>query len=198
MIKSPAAVCVVVGDLEVARQWYGQALERDPSYCDDNVVTFHVDGCLLSLRVGPTVSAPGPVVYWAVDDLLGEHSRLSAIAGGEVSNAVQLMAADQSTAQVTDPFGNVLGLMAIDAKKERKFRNQRAAEKVALQNVRETLDTLQQAEADQRALNRTVGWVAGIAVVVLVVVSVFWYMTGPRKPSPPTLPWKPPNNTAPR
>ena len=145
VIKSPRAVCVFVSDLDVACQWYAQALELEPSYRDEREVGFQVEACVLSLRLGPPASGVGPVVYWAVDDLQGELSRISALAGVESRNAVQLLDTDQSTAQVVDPFGNVLGLMAIDSKKERKSRNQRAAEKVALLNVRETLDTLQQA-----------------------------------------------------
>ncbi len=198
MIRNPRTVCIFVGDLDLARQWYGQALEREPSFYDEEEVAFHVDGCLLSLRVGQPASAPGPVVFWGVDDLPGEYSRLCALSLAQSSNALQRLDADQQTAQVQDPFGNVLGLMAIDVKRERKSRNQRAAEKVALQNVRETLDGLQQADAEQRSLNRIVGWVAGIAMVLLALGSTFWFISGPHKPSPPLLQWSPSSNAVAR
>lgn len=187
MINSPRVVSVYVGDLDIARQWYGQAFEREPSYVNTDGVSFLVDNCWLSLRLGTPAQVPRPAVYWAVDDLPAVFNRLRAMGQAAPDNALQLLDTEQQTAHVLDPFGNVLGLMAIDATRERKSRNQRAAERVALQNVRETLDGLQQADAEQRTLGRTVGWVVGLVILFLVVAAMAWLVTSRRTPEPPRL-----------
>ena len=183
MIESPRAVRVCVTNLDIARQWYCQALECDPSYVDELGVTFVVGGCLLTLSLGDLSGQPGTAVYWGVDDLAGEYQRLCAMGQGDAQN-LPMVDANPRTAEVLDPFGNVFGLFANDGKGERKARNQRVAQKVALQNVRETLDQIQHKEAEEKKLGRIIGWSAAIALVLLALV--VWGMVAKRAPQPGT------------
>lgn len=179
MIESPRAVRVYVTDLDIARQWYCQALECDPSYDDELGVTFVVGGCLLTLSLGDLSSRPGTTVYWGVDDLVGEYQRLCAM-GQHGGQNLPMLDANPRTAEVLDPFGNVFGLFANDGKGERKARNQRVAQKVALQNVRETLDQIQHREAEEKKLGRIIGWFAAIVLVLLALV--VWGVVAKRAP----------------
>lgn len=184
MIESPRAVRVRVTNLDIARQWYCQALECDPSYDDEHGVTFVVGGCLLTLSLGDSSGPPCTTVYWGVDDLAGEYQRLCAM-GQHGGQNLPMLDANPRTAEVLDPFGNVFGLFANDEKGERKARNQRVAQKLALQNVRETLDKIQHKEAEEKRLGRIIGWFAAIALMLLVLV--VWGVVAKRAPQPGTL-----------
>jgi hypothetical protein len=105
-------------------------------------------------------------VYWGADDLSWEYKRLCSI-GQSDGKAAELVEANSMTAEVLDPFGNVFGLFANNGKNERAARIRRVEQKLALQNVRQTLDQIQQKEADQKKINRAVGWYAAIALVLM-------------------------------
>jgi predicted enzyme related to lactoylglutathione lyase len=166
MIEGPRAIRLYVTNLELAEEWYSRALEATPNFHDENSATFVVGGCQFTLELTDISGHPLTRVYWGVDDLSWEYKRLCSIGQSEGKTA-ELIDANSRTAEVLDPFGNVFGLFANNGKNERAARIRRVEQKLALQNVRETLDQIQQKEADQKKIDRAVGWFAAIALVLM-------------------------------
>ncbi|MBC7917639.1 MAG: VOC family protein [Rhodoferax sp.] len=169
MIESPRALRISVPDLLLATEWYTQAFDMKPSEARAEGVTFHVQGFTVLLVLG-TPSPQTPVVYWGVDDVASEWRRLLALqtSGGQ---ALEPLRDGTEEAIVYDPFGNAFGLTSLGDPDIRRARNQRSAEKIALRNVRETLDDLQKDELSQRSTRR-VFLLAGIAIAVVLIIAV--------------------------
>ncbi|MBL8339406.1 MAG: hypothetical protein JNM97_21740 [Rhodoferax sp.] len=182
MLDAPRALRIPVTDLAIARAWYGQVLERDPDVEDASSVGFSVGGFQLILQQDDAPPSPGIRIYWAVDDLVAEHARIASI-GRDSRFAPPPIGPQQTRAEVADPFGNLLGLVATDAARERHQRAQRTAQKAALQNVRETLDRMQHTESEQKKMHRLIGWAA--AVVALLALAFAWTLASLRPAATP-------------
>lgn len=168
MIEGPRAVRISVPDLALGTQWYTQAFDMEPSEVRPDGVTFHVQGFAVLLVPGPA-SPQSPVVYWGVDDVASERQRLMALQTYSDQALVPLNDGAEE-AIVYDPFGQAFGLTSLGDPGIRRARNQRSAEKIALRNVRETLDSLQQDEQSLRKTRRIVLF-AGIAIVIALMVT---------------------------
>lgn len=128
-------------------------------------------GCLLTLKLTTAAGHSLTSVYWGVDDLEWEYRRISEI-GKMPTQPAQLAYVDSNAVELLDPFGNVFGLVGVGGKSERNARYRRAAQKLALQNVRQTLDEIQMKEGEQRKINRVIGWV--VTVAVLLALGFAW------------------------
>jgi hypothetical protein len=181
MLEGPRAIHLQVTHLGLGREWYSRVLETEPTYEDEKTVTFSLGACLLTLKLADAMGHASTRVYWGVDDLHWEYQRISAI-GKENAMATPLIDLHSDKAEVVDPFGNVFGLVAYDDKHQRNAQHQRTAQKLALQNVRQTLDHLQQTETEQKKMNRIIGWVAIFAV--LVAVAFAWTLASLQTPAP--------------
>lgn len=194
MVEGPRAIRIPVTHLGIGREWYRRALEREPDGEDGRSVVFTVGGCRLVLQLSEQPGEPSGAVYWAVDQLAAEHLRIATI-GQEAGHAPPPVDPTASTAELRDPFGNVFGLIATDERQERQLREQRTAEKLALQNVRETLDRMQQKDADQKRINRIIGW--ALATVVLLALVFAWSLASQQRQAAearPVLPIKAPGS----
>lgn len=169
MIEGPRALRISVPDLALATQWYTLAFDMEPSEVHADGVTFHVQGFTVLLVTG-TPSPNTPVVYWGVDDVASEWRRLLALqtASGQ---ALEPLRDGTEEAIVYDPFGNAFGLTSVGDPNIRRARSQRSAEKIALRNVRETLDSLQQDEQAQRHTRR-IFLLAGTVIAAVLVLAV--------------------------
>ncbi len=174
MIEGLQAVRLGVPDLPLAVAWYSRALDVEPCVSDASSATFFLDGSLLRLEHAPRmpddIGVPCATVYWRVDHLQSELQRLHAVNAAPFEAVAQLNA-DTHIASVLDPFGNVLGLIERRDPAIPEARIQRVAEKVAIRNVRETLDGLAEEEAKKRrALKTALAWsAAGAALAALLV-----------------------------
>lgn len=168
MIESPRALRISVPDLPLATEWYMQAFDMEPSEVHGDGVTFHVQGFTVLLTIGPP-SPQTPVVYWGVDDVASEWRRLLALQAPN-GQALEPLRDGTEEAIVYDPFGNAFGLTSLGDPDIRRARNQRSAEKIALRNVRETLDDLQQDELSQRTTRR-VFLLAGVAIAIVLAIA---------------------------
>jgi len=159
---------ISVPDLALATQWYTQAFDMEPSEVRPDGVNFHVQGFAVLLVPG-AASPLSPVVYWGVDDVASERQRLLAL---QTSGDQALAPLHDGTEEaiVYDPFGHAFGLTSLGDPGIRRARSQRSAEKIALRNVRETLDSLQQDEQSLRKTRRIVLFV-GIAIAFALVVT---------------------------
>ena len=102
-----------VADLQSAKRWYAELLGKPPYFDESFYVGFDVGGYELGLNPDISRIQPGPggaMLYWGVsnaDTALGRLLELGATqvepvtdVGGGIRHAI-----------VTDPFGNLLGVI---------------------------------------------------------------------------------------
>lgn len=102
-----------VGDLERAKNWYGEVLGKEPYFDEPFYVGFNVGGFELGLlpeEGDASRSGTGVIVYWGVDDADAALARLLELGAGE-RGGVQDVGDDIRLATVLDPFGNVFGVI---------------------------------------------------------------------------------------
>ncbi len=100
-------------DLERAKDWYAEALGIAPHFDEPFYVGFNVGGYELALDPGRTVARPpgsGAMVYWGVDDVEGELTRLLHL-GAKPHIPFQDVGGGIKVGSVLDPFGNAIGLI---------------------------------------------------------------------------------------
>src|SRR5882724_571302 len=102
-----------VNDLEKAKLWYSGLFGTEPYFDEPFYVGFNIGGFELGLNPDLSKAAPGPggvVAYWGVKDAeaafrhailhgAGQHEPITEVGGGI------------KVATVTDPFGNLLGII---------------------------------------------------------------------------------------
>lgn len=166
MLQTLRSVRYAVGNLTVAEQWYSQWLGVQPYQSTGTVLRYCVDGSWLELVEMRTEAAGSVLVHWGVDSLQLELLRLNA-AGIQPQTPPVVLDATTRTATFLDPFGNTVGLIEMHDPDAERARAHRAAEKIALRNVRETLDGLSDQDRQQRKANRLV---LVLALIVLGLV----------------------------
>jgi hypothetical protein len=173
MIEALRSVRYTVGDLALAEHWYSQWLDVQPYPSTDGVLRYVVDGSWLELVPGHggQTDTPGSVfACWGVDSLGQELERLRALGISPQTLPALLDASNPPTATFADPFGNMVGLVEVHDPHAQRARDHRAAEKIALRKVRDTLDKLGKEEDQQRQFNR---FVLGLVVAVGLMVGGF-------------------------
>lgn len=110
MIKGLRTVTYPVPDLAAAKAWYSQVFGTQPYFDQPFYVGFSVGGFELGLLPHGSPSADGSVTYWGVDDIEAEVERITGL-GARVRGAIQDVGDDIRTAELLDPYGNVLGLI---------------------------------------------------------------------------------------
>ena len=165
MIEALRSVRYDVGDMALAGQWYSQLLDVQPCQSTDSVLRYCVDGTWLELVETRTDGASSMLAYWGVDSLQLELLRLQEL-GIQPQTSPAVLGATTRTATFIDPFGNTVGLIEMHDPGAERARAHRAAEKIALRNVREALDGLSAEDRQQRMANRLV------LVLVLVVLGL--------------------------
>jgi methyltransferase (TIGR00027 family) len=111
MFTSLKRIVYVVDDLDRAKQWYSDVLQITPLFDSRFVAIFPIGACSLSLakKTAPRVEPENQMaVYWEVDDLDAAYKRL--LDAGATSHAPIKEVLNIRTAQVIDPFGNLVGL----------------------------------------------------------------------------------------
>jgi predicted enzyme related to lactoylglutathione lyase len=102
-----------VEDLDRAKEWYASALGFGPYFDEPFYVGFDVGGYELGLlphedeALGDT---PGGVTYWGVEDADATLRTLLDLGSSE-REGVQDVGEGIRVATVTDPFGNVVGVI---------------------------------------------------------------------------------------
>lgn len=101
-----------VTDLARATAVYRALLGVEPIADSEYYVGFEVAGQHLGLVPGDTEHT-GPVTYWWVDDIEASLSELTA-AGATVTEKPRTVGPGRTVATITDPDGNVVGLVHDD------------------------------------------------------------------------------------
>ena len=113
MVKGLGTVIYHVTDLDRAKAWYATAFQQQPYFDEPFYVGFNVAGYELGLNPDGRVTRPGPggsVAYWRVDDI-GEAVDHFVTSGASLAAAIQDVGGGVKVAEVTDPFGNTIGLI---------------------------------------------------------------------------------------
>jgi predicted enzyme related to lactoylglutathione lyase len=106
-------VIYTVSDIERAKAWYSEVLGQAPYFDEPFYVGFNVGGFELGLDPDVSRVAPGlggAIAYWGVEDADEALKRLLALGAG-AHTPVTDVGEDIRTAAVTDPFGNLLGVI---------------------------------------------------------------------------------------
>ncbi|HEX4965082.1 MAG TPA: VOC family protein [Thermoanaerobaculia bacterium] len=102
-----------VPDLERAKAWYSALFGAKPYFDEPFYVGFNVGGFELGLNPDTSKAPPGPggtVAYWGVKD--AEAAFRHALQNGAgVHEGLQEVGEGIKVATVTDPFGNLLGII---------------------------------------------------------------------------------------
>ena len=123
MLRGLTTVTFWADDLEQARKWYAEVVGADAyferrgpdgrlAYTEFRIGDYQHEFGLIDRRYAghPTGEPAGAFVYWHVDDLAASLDRLLAL-GAEQHEAPTERGPGFVTASVTDPFGNILGIM---------------------------------------------------------------------------------------
>jgi predicted enzyme related to lactoylglutathione lyase len=119
-----ATVSLWASDVKAARKWYAELLgiepyfqrpdAENPEYVEFRIGDYEAELGIINANYSPN-KAPntgpgGAVVYWHVDDVAAVLEKLKAMGAQEYEPLVN-REAGFVTASVTDPFGNILGIM---------------------------------------------------------------------------------------
>jgi predicted enzyme related to lactoylglutathione lyase len=100
-----------VSDLAAAKPVYAALLGVPPQHEADYYVGFDVAGQHIGLVPGGGPQGlTSPVAYWHVSDIEAKLAEVTA-AGGSVKDSARDVGGGRLVATVTDPDGNVLGLL---------------------------------------------------------------------------------------
>ncbi|MEV8633756.1 VOC family protein [Streptosporangium sp. NPDC051023] len=124
MLRGLTTVSFWADDVEAAKQWYAELLGTEAYfnrpgpdgrtvYAEFRLGDYQHELGLIDSRYapgGPEDRQGGAIVYWHVDDVTAAFDRLLAL-GAKEYEAPQERGEGFVTAAVTDPFGNILGVM---------------------------------------------------------------------------------------
>jgi predicted enzyme related to lactoylglutathione lyase len=113
LMKGIFTAIYTVPSLETARQWYSEAFGIAPYFDEPFYVGFDVAGFELGLLPSGGRGQPGPggvVAYWGVDDAHATFTRLLGL-GATAHAPVSDVGSGILIGSVTDPFGNVVGVI---------------------------------------------------------------------------------------
>lgn len=101
-----------VGDIEKAKEWYSALLGFKPYFDQPFYVGFNVGGFELGLDPDNSGVTNGnnSVAYWGVKDIKTALSEIVKL-GAVIQSEIQDVGEGVMVASVTDPFGNVLGII---------------------------------------------------------------------------------------
>jgi catechol 2,3-dioxygenase-like lactoylglutathione lyase family enzyme len=125
MLRGFATVSFYATDMHAAREWYTEFLglepyyavpnADDPAYLEWRFGDFQCELGIVDARYAKQTVTGGPagaVIHWHVDDLEGTLDRLLSL-GATVLEPITERGQNSGfrTAFVTDPFGNIIGIM---------------------------------------------------------------------------------------
>lgn len=110
MIKGLRTVVYPVADVGAARDWYAKVFETAPYFDQPFYVGFNIGGFELGLIPDGVSGTAGSMVYWGVDDIAAEVERITAL-GATIHGAIEEVGENIKTAELADPFGNLLCLV---------------------------------------------------------------------------------------
>ena len=102
-----------VDNLDAATEWYSTVFEKSPYFVESFYVGFNVAGYELGLEPvesGSIAVGSSEISYWGVNDVQKSYQRMLDL-GANSHEEPQNVGGDIVTASVTDPWGNVIGII---------------------------------------------------------------------------------------
>ena len=112
MFQGLRTVIYHVDDLDKAKAWYAEVLGVAPYFDEPFYVGFNVGGFELGLDpdLKGVTKGSNVVAYWGVKDIDVAYQRVLEL-GAQQQTEVQEVGGGIRVGTVTDPFGNVVGLI---------------------------------------------------------------------------------------
>jgi predicted enzyme related to lactoylglutathione lyase len=112
MILGLRTVIYHVSDLGKAKQWYTNALGKEPYFDQPYYVGYNVGGYELGLDPSEksVITGNNLIAYWAVEDANKAYKELLA-KGGKAYEEIQDVGEGILVGAVKDPFDNVFGII---------------------------------------------------------------------------------------
>ena len=110
MILGLRTICYPAPDLARGKTWYKKVLGIKPYFDEPFYVGFNVGGFELGLIPDGVPGADGTQAFWGVADAARELKRLNKL-GAKTHEPVKDVGGGILVASVTDPFGNVFGII---------------------------------------------------------------------------------------
>jgi predicted enzyme related to lactoylglutathione lyase len=123
MLRGLSTLSFFADDVTAAQNWYTELLgiepyfvrpaEGAPAYVEFRIGDYQHELGIIDSRFAPPgrpAKAAGAVIYWHVDDVQGSYDRLISMGATACEEPVE-RGPGFVTASVTDPFGNILGIM---------------------------------------------------------------------------------------
>lgn len=102
-----------VGDIGKAKKWYALAFETEPYWDEEGYVGFNIGGYELGLlpEENPTTEkAESVITYWGVNEIEKVYNHFIN-SGATEHEKPQSVGGPLMVASVTDPWGNIIGLI---------------------------------------------------------------------------------------
>ena len=122
-LRGVATISFYADDVKAARKWYSELLNIDPyferpdsenpAYVEFRLGDYQHELGIIDKKYLPKDAQAGPggaVVFWHVDDVAAALEKVKTMGAKEYEPLIN-REAGFITASVTDPFGNILGLM---------------------------------------------------------------------------------------
>lgn len=113
MVRGLATVIYHAADLNRAKAWYAAAFQQQPYFDQPFYVGFNIAGYELGLDPNQAVTRAGPggtVAYWRVAEIESAIQHFVTV-GATLVAPVQDVGEGIKVATVSDPFGNLIGLI---------------------------------------------------------------------------------------
>ena len=112
MFQGLRTVIYHVDDLDKAKAWYAEVLGVTPYFDEPFYVGFNVGGFELGLDpdLKDVTKGSNVVAYWGVKDIDVSYKRVLEL-GAQQQSEVQEVGGGIRVGTVTDPFGNVVGII---------------------------------------------------------------------------------------
>jgi predicted enzyme related to lactoylglutathione lyase len=112
MFQGLRTVIYHVDNLEDAKSWYTKALGVEPYFDQPFYVGFNIGGFELGLDPDMSGVSKGnnAVAYWGVKDAASSYERMLEL-GAKEHGDVQEVGGGIRVATVTDPYGNIFGII---------------------------------------------------------------------------------------
>lgn len=129
MFKSLNRVVYRVSDLEKAKHWYRNILDTEPTFDSPIAVVFSIgdSGLILSPSPNPVSKSNDSVLaFWGVDDVNTAYKQL--LQAGAAPHTEITSSFGTRRATVSDPFGNIVGIIGTAADKSKRSVEQQPSE----------------------------------------------------------------------
>jgi predicted enzyme related to lactoylglutathione lyase len=99
-----------VTDVDAAKAWYAKAFATEPYFDEPFYVGFNIAGYELGLQPDEATTGNNIISYWGVEDIAKAYEHFITV-GATENEAPESVGGEMMTATITDPWGNVIGLI---------------------------------------------------------------------------------------